>query len=63
MRQAWPARGPDVEVSVVLVTIVFIAGVTLGWLAGTGGQPYCPTEDSCVVDYRDGAWYIEEVVP
>lgn len=23
----------------------------------------CPTEDSCVVDYSDGAWHITEVTP
>lgn len=26
-------------------------------------QPSCPTEDSCAVDYRDGAWRITEVTP
>lgn len=23
----------------------------------------CPTEDSCSVDYRDGAWHITQAVP
>jgi hypothetical protein len=23
----------------------------------------CPTEDSCAVDYRDGAYYVRQVVP
>jgi hypothetical protein len=23
----------------------------------------CPTEDSCAVDYRAGAWHITKVVP
>ena len=23
----------------------------------------CPTEDSCVVDYQDGAYHIEQVTP
>ena len=26
-------------------------------------EPYCPTEDSCVVDYHDGRWTITEVTP
>lgn len=26
-------------------------------------EPYCPTEDSCTADYRDGGWVIEEVTP
>lgn len=25
--------------------------------------PRCPTEDSCVVDYRGGRWHIAEVTP
>lgn len=25
--------------------------------------PRCPTEDSCTVDYRDGAWHITEQQP
>lgn len=62
MRQAWPRQTGDIEVTIVLFAIVFILGVTLGWLAA-GGHPYCPTEDSCVVDYRDGAWHIVEVTP
>jgi len=23
-------------------------------------EPYCPTEDSCVVDYYEGKWHIRE---
>lgn len=23
----------------------------------------CPTEDSCALDYRDGAWHITPVIP
>lgn len=26
-------------------------------------EPYCPTEDSCTADYRDGKWHIEEAQP
>jgi hypothetical protein len=25
--------------------------------------PYCPSEDSCRVDYRDGKWFIIEQTP
>lgn len=43
------------------------AGVALGvtglTLVDYYGQPECPTEDSCTVDYRDGAWYVQEVQP
>ena len=35
----------------------------LGYQDGRDGQPSCPTEDSCSVDYRDGAWDIVEVTP
>lgn len=47
----------------------FCAGVALGVTGLTlvdyydHGQPDCPTEDSCVTDYRDGAWYVTEVTP
>lgn len=62
MRQAWPTHEPDDRglVAAVILAIVFIAGVVVG---AETRQPYCPEEDSCVVDYRDGAWHIEEVVP
>ena len=26
-------------------------------------EPYCPTEDSCRADYRDGHWWIIEQTP
>jgi len=26
-------------------------------------SPYCPTEDSCRADYRDGHWWIIEQTP
>lgn len=26
-------------------------------------EPYCPSEDSCEIDYRDGRWHITEVTP
>lgn len=39
----------------------------LGMLALLGVQaleaPRCPEEDSCQIDYRDGAWHVTEVQP
>lgn len=26
-------------------------------------HPSCPTEDSCIPDYRDGKWHIDPVAP
>lgn len=34
-----------------------------GWWAHTPDIPSCPTEDSCVADYRDGGWDVVEVTP
>lgn len=34
-----------------------------GWWANTPDHPSCPTEDSCVADYRDGGWDVVEVEP
>lgn len=45
----------------------FIAGVLLsgGLMASWRAyeKPYCPEEDSCQIDYHDGAWHISEVQP
>jgi hypothetical protein len=48
----------------------FWIGLVVGGLGLVGGlviahetQPQCPQEDSCVVDYHDGAWHIREVAP
>ena len=43
-----------------------IIGILIGWALTyqhQPEQPYCPTEDSCSIDYRDGSWHIEEVTP
>lgn len=59
MRQhltSWPAK-------IVLALLLLLSGVGVGWTAHTEQRPYCPTEDSCAIDYRDGAWHIEETVP
>lgn len=34
-----------------------------GTVVITKSEPYCPTEDSCIVEYHDGAWHIKEVTP
>jgi hypothetical protein len=48
------------------ITLV-ITSAALGVLGTLGVQaavePDCPTEDSCTVDYRDGAWHVSEVTP
>lgn len=46
-----------------LVAAMLVVGVLLGALAtvaltGWYRLPSCPHEDTCSVDYRDGAWYI-----
>lgn len=49
----------------------FWIGFLIGLLGVVGGMvidrtvlaPECPTEDSCVVNYHDGAWHITEVQP
>ena len=49
--------------AVAAFVAVAIAVFGAGWLVHASLQPSCPTEDSCTVDYRDGAWHIEEIVP
>jgi hypothetical protein len=51
-------------------TLVFL-GFALGGYAEIQQQelqnqryaPFCPTEDSCRADYRDGHWWIIEQTP
>lgn len=51
---------------VVLIATV-IAATIFGWSLcyefDHPEQPYCPTEDSCQIDYHDGKWHITEVTP
>lgn len=48
----------------VLATAGLFAAFMLGWIAcddqWRDQQPDCPLEDSCHVDYYDGAWHITE---
>jgi hypothetical protein len=51
--------------------IRLIAAAVLAVAAAFGGGyavhhssgPHCPTEDSCAVDYRGGAWHVTPVTP
>jgi len=49
--------------------ITFLAALVVAAFLIVGGyhlgqrQPYCPTEDSCRIDYRHGRWFIEPTVP
>lgn len=52
--------------SVVAAILGF--GVAVATVAAQAGSKDtvvvpCPTEDSCAVDYRDGAWHITPVTP
>lgn len=52
-----------IAVSALAVGILIGSGVTmLAAPAPVSPLPVsCPTEDSCTVDYRGGAWHIEPV--
>lgn len=41
---------------VLAVAVAFLSGYAVRTL--TDPSPDCPAEDSCAVDYRDGAWHI-----
>lgn len=50
--------------AVVAICALAVAIPLVVW-AGTAkaDTAHCPTEDSCVADYHDGGWHIEEVTP
>lgn len=44
----------------ILSVVVALAAFAVG---NVDTRPDCPSEDSCTVDYRDGAWHVTEVTP
>ena len=48
-------------IAAIVVGLAFAAGLLVGAVAPP--EPSCPTEDSCSIDYRDGAWHIKEDTP
>jgi hypothetical protein len=60
---AYPRR-PGRAVRLVLAGMVLAASWTVvGLAASVASEPYCPSEDSCRVDYSDGAWHVVEDRP
>jgi hypothetical protein len=47
----------------VFLCCMFVAGVLAGVHMTSTSEPWCPTEDSCAIDYHDGGWHITEVTP
>lgn len=47
-------------IAVLLLFVGFAAGFYSGQTAAQEDKPYCPAEDSCTIDYRNGEWHIEE---
>lgn len=53
-------------VPVVCGTLIgLFVGVAIMLVLAPAPAPveYCPSEDSCAVDYRDGTWHVEGVSP
>ena len=50
-------------IGVLLSLMAACFGIGIGWSLNDLSRPNCPTEDSCSVDYRDGAWRIERIKP
>jgi hypothetical protein len=42
----------------LLATVIFGAGMGAEKVLTQDRKPYCPTEDSCKIDYHDGEWHI-----
>lgn len=47
--------------------VVLVLAVLAGFVFLPAGDlmrvPDCPSEDSCTIDYHDGAWHIAKDVP
>lgn len=46
--------------TLVIVALSFVLGAVAERVTSA---PHCPTEDSCQIDYHNGAWTITEVTP
>jgi hypothetical protein len=48
-------------------TLAALALVAAGWFGhawtANDAGPHCPTEDTCTIDYGDGAWHVTETTP
>jgi hypothetical protein len=44
--------------AIAALILAYVLGLAHGRLT-----PYCPTEDSCTIDYREGSWHIEPTIP
>jgi len=67
-RKSWAIMRLVLFAAALLAAAVFSVTTYAGAL---GSEPVtvevtgvdCPTEDSCTVDYYDGAWHVTEVQP
>ena len=56
-------REPNMKKYVAIAMfLVFGTGISVGYGIGSS-EPYCPSEDSCQVDYSNGHWTITPQVP
>lgn len=46
--------------AIVVTLLAFVVGCSIG---DATTSPECPTEDSCTIDYRNGAWHITPDAP
>lgn len=51
----------ELEHKVGLVLAALFLGIALGFALFS--PPHCPQEDSCTVDYFDGAWHVIPLDP
>jgi len=49
----------DMIVRVLTWVAILIFGLAMGYVVRDAQLPSCPAEDSCVIDYRDGQWFID----
>lgn len=45
---------------VMLLFILMAVGAFFLLIGMKQGMPNCPTEDSCSIEYHDGAWHVTE---